>query len=292
MKKIAFCFLIYDIINHEEIWNIFLSNINKNKYNIYIHYKTNKPLKYFESNKLNNCIETKYGDISIVKAQNLLLQEALKDNNNSHFIFISNSCIPFKLFNYIYNILNEDYSYFNIANHETCFPRCDKTLNFIDKKFIQKASQWCILNRKHATLMIKKDDYLKWFEDVPDEHCYITNIFVNNLEHEIITTTNLSNDATTFTNWNDMNYKYPSNSGLKNYSSISEEELIYLLNSKCLFGRKFNIECTILSIYDNLYINSITNSSSNIIGIIFIFAIILIIIFYCFIRLNKNILKS
>ena len=24
MKKIAFCFLIYDIINHEELWNIFL----------------------------------------------------------------------------------------------------------------------------------------------------------------------------------------------------------------------------------------------------------------------------
>jgi len=286
MKKIALCFLIYNIINHENIWNLFLLNVNKNKYNIYIHYKTNKPLKYFENNKLKNCIETKYGDISIVKAQNLLLQEALKDNNNSHFIFISNSCIPLKSFNYIYNILNEKYSYFNIANHETCFPRCDNTLNFIDKKFIQKASQWCILNRKHANLMIDKNEYLKWFEIVPDEHCYITNIFVNNLEHEIITTPNLSNDATTFINWNDMNYKYPSNSGLKNYSLIDEEELRYLLNSKCLFGRKFNIECPILSIYDNIYINSITNNSYNIeiikLIIIFVLIIILFKIFYSF----------
>ena len=34
MKKIAFCFLIYDIINHEELWNIFFKNIDTNKYNI------------------------------------------------------------------------------------------------------------------------------------------------------------------------------------------------------------------------------------------------------------------
>jgi len=40
-----------------------------------------------------------------------------------------------------------------------------------------------------------------------------------------------------------MNYKYVSNHGLKVYTSISDEELLYLLNSKSLFGRKFNIGC-------------------------------------------------
>ena len=60
MKKISFCFLIYDIINHEELWNIFFQNVDKNKYSIYIHYKCNKELKYFEKYKLNKCIETKY----------------------------------------------------------------------------------------------------------------------------------------------------------------------------------------------------------------------------------------
>ena len=89
MKKIAFCFLIYDIINHEEIWNIFFKNIDINKYNIYIHYKTNVPLKYFEKYKLNNCIDTKWGDISLVQAQNILYTEALKDTDNQHFINVS-----------------------------------------------------------------------------------------------------------------------------------------------------------------------------------------------------------
>ena len=32
-----------------------VENIDNNKYNIYIHYKTDKPLKYFDKYKLNNC---------------------------------------------------------------------------------------------------------------------------------------------------------------------------------------------------------------------------------------------
>jgi hypothetical protein len=57
-KKIAFCFLIYDIINHEEIWNRFFKNVDTEKYSIYIHYKYDKKMKYFEQYKLDNCIET------------------------------------------------------------------------------------------------------------------------------------------------------------------------------------------------------------------------------------------
>ena len=107
-KKIAFLFLIYDSINQEDIWYHYLKNIDKNKYNIYIHCKYNNiKLKYFEEYKLKNCITTKWGDKSLVVAQNILLEEALKDPSNQHFIFLSNSCIPIKSFNYVYNILDQ-----------------------------------------------------------------------------------------------------------------------------------------------------------------------------------------
>jgi hypothetical protein len=56
-------------------------------------------------------------------------------------------------------------------------------------------------------------------------------------------TDNLPNGATTFTNWEGTLYKYASKSGLKNYYSISAEEIKYLLKSPCLFGRKFNTAC-------------------------------------------------
>jgi hypothetical protein len=245
MKKIAFLFLIYDILNLEELWNRFFLNVNKDKYTIYIHYKNNVPLKYFEQYKLKNCIETKYADISLVCAQNVLLKEALKDENNEHFIFLSNSCVPFKNFNFIYDKLSIDKSYFDMMPQEQCFPRCNYLLNHIDRKNIQKSSQWCILNRKHSKIIISYCDYnhIELYKNIyaPDEIVYITIIFINNLQEEIITSPNSANDATTFTNWQGTSYKFPSHSSLKNYTFISEEEILYLLNSKCFFGRKFNV---------------------------------------------------
>jgi hypothetical protein len=257
--KLAFCFLIYDKINHEDLWNIFFSNVDTSKYSIYIHYKRNAPLQYFEAYKLPNCIETKHGDISLVYAQNILLSEGLKDSENRHFIFVSGSCIPFKSFNYIYNNLDTAYSYFNVTPKFECFPRCYGVLTHV--KHINKSHQWCILNKKHAQLMIDKNEYLKWFEDVfaADEHCYITNIYANALENEIITTPNLSTNATTFTNWGGMDYKYVTNGVIKNYLEIHMDELKYILESKSMFGRKFDEKCS-STLNNDVYVNYIRSS--------------------------------
>ena len=220
----------------------------KNCIFIYIHFKNNVLLKYFEQYKLKKCIETKYADISLVCAQNILLEEALKDKNNEHFIFLSNSCIPFKSFEFIYNKLSIDKSYFNIMPQEQCFPRCDYLLNNIEKIYIQKSSQWCILNRKHSEIIISypNSEYIKLYKNIyaPDEICYITIMFKNNLQDEIITTPNLANNATTFTNWEGMDYAFPSKRGLKNYTFISEEEIQHLINSDCLvyFCKEFYLK--------------------------------------------------
>jgi len=262
MKKLAFCFLIYDIINHEELWHLFFKDVDPQKYNIYIHYKNIGQSIYFEKYKLKRTIPTKYAHISLVLAQNLLLEEAMLDNDNKHFIFISNSCIPLKSFDHVYDTLNEGYSYFNLWAKQKSFPRCNRASRLVDKKYIYKASQWSILNRKHAELMLNTTDYMDWFNysgNVPDEHCYITNIHYNNLQDEIITTLKVC-EYTTFTNWSDMVYKYNTNAHvknntLKNYDTIDKEELLYLLNSKCLFARKFNKEC-----YSQLHIEEYINT--------------------------------
>jgi len=245
MKKIAFCFLVYDTINNEDLWELFFKNVDKNKYTIYIHYKRNRPLLYLEKYKLTNCIATKYGDISLVEAQNVLLTEALKDPNNEHFIFVSNSCIPLKSFDTVYDKLNTEYSYFNLMPQEQCFPRCDSALRYVVEQYIQKASQWCILNKKHANLLVTQTEYMVWFKNVyaADEICYISYLTFSDLHSELIITHNAANDATTFTNWEGMTYKYPSLKSLKNYNSISQQELNYLIKSKCFFGRKFTTFC-------------------------------------------------
>ena len=257
-KKIAFCFLIYDKINHEDIWHRFFEKADKQKYNIYIHYKENVPLKHLEEYKIQNCIETKWGDISLVKAQNKLLEEALKDPNNKHFIFLSNSCVPVKTFQFIYDYLDTEYSYFN--KDPTKQNRCTQIRVHVDPNHIQKASQWSILNKKHATLLSEKPEYIPWFEYynekcIADEHAYITYLFSQDLEKELKITDNIAIDATTFTNWSDMDYKFHSSEdnctyGLKNYKKISEEELKYIAQSKSLFARKFDGDCDLKLLYE------------------------------------------
>ena len=126
--------MIYEKINQEELWHYFLKNIDPNRFNIYILYKINKPLKYFEKYKLKNTIETCWGCLSIVLAQNLILKQALQDTNNQHFIWLSDSCIPIKSFDYISNYLDTSKSYYNISPDSQVFPRANSVLEYIDRK--------------------------------------------------------------------------------------------------------------------------------------------------------------
>jgi hypothetical protein len=249
-KKIAFCFLIYKEIYHEDLWNEYLKNIDPNKYSIYIHYKENQPLKHFEKHKLNHTIETCWGCLSVVQAQNLILKEALKDKNNQHFVWLSDSCIPIKSFNYIYNYLDTKKSYYNICPDEQVFPRANNVLKYVDRQNIKKANMASVINRKHALLFADSDHQIDtWFKDINnvDEIVYITLLFHNNLQDELVLTPNVAAGSIIFAQWADMkNYKVFNNSKKKNdytYEYICPEELKYLITSKSLFARKFVKNC-------------------------------------------------
>ena len=72
---------------------------------------------------------------------------------------------------------------------------------------------------------------------------------MNRYNKNIKTTPNLAEGGTTFTNWSDMSYKFGDGGSPKNYSNITSDELKYLTDSPCLFGRKFNKDCKV----DNNY---------------------------------------
>jgi hypothetical protein len=264
MKKIAFCFLIYSEIEQEEIWNLFFKNVDPEKYNIYIHYKSNTPLTYFEKYKLlpSECIETKYADVSVPIAMNNVFRKAYnKDSDNYKFIFVTGTCIPFKSFDYIYDVLTKDnYGYFNLFPQEHCLAECNAPLKQIFKEKLAKSFGWFILNRTLVeNLCFDKDDILKSIFSnfyAPEEYFYYTHIKLLNLENQVVTTNNSATEATTFINWDFMDYKYRSEYSHKKYNFISEEELLYLLDQPCLFGRKFNKSC-ITSLYKKIYLDRI-----------------------------------
>lgn len=236
-KKIAFCFLIKDKINNEDIWEYFFKNIPKNKYNIYIHHKNNIKLKYFDKYKLNNNIETKWCDKSLVYAQNLLLEEALKDADNQHFIFLSGNCVPIKNFNKIYNNLDQNYSYF-------------KEPKKINNNQLYKTSQWCILNRKHTKLIL--DNSNSWIEKnkpktknmCHDEYVYINVLLNLNLKNEIIY------KKSTWTSWNNkIDIDLKDSILIKKqpfyFKTINTFTLKQIIDSESFFARKFQDSCNL-----------------------------------------------
>lgn len=251
--KIAFLFMIYDSIAHEETWNNYFKHADPNKYVVLIHYKTQNPLKYFESAKLKDCVATVHADISLVKAQNLLLAEAMKDPSVYKMIILSDTCIPLKSFNYVYDKMTRDNNgYFNESPQSHSFPRCYPALKYVPREEIYKSSQWFIANRTHAENYLQHIEYLNYFVKPPEEffsispeeHYYIT-INKKYCSENTICTPNTAETATTFTNWEGTDYKYPSTLGIKNYSSVTKEEMEYLVSSPCLFGRKFLPYCRV-----------------------------------------------
>lgn len=270
-KKIAFCFLIYDEINHEDLWYEFFKNVDKNKYTIYIHYKNNIKLKYFEEYKIKNTVDTQWCNFNLVKAQILLYEEAIKDSENYKFILLSNSCIPVKNFDYIYNKLTKDnYSYVSKL----------RKYNY-NNKIIYKISQWSIVNREILKVAINTNS-ITYFINMnimnlycPDEYYLINVIYNNNLEKYIVVCNNLY-EYTTYTHWKEC-YMYNNkcivftdsrilkNKSPYNYAHISNTELNYLINSQCLFARKFIKECTGLE-----KLNEKLNKNSNVLEYIHI----------------------
>ena len=246
-KKIAFCFIVHQNIILEQRWIDFFKDADPEKYSIYIHYNNYETSHFFDRYKLPITIPNHPAHISLVHIYNYLFREAYLDINNYKFCILSDSCVPFKSFDSIYDFLiKDDKGHFNICQQSQCFPRANRLLHFFNPEKIQKSSSWFILNRKLVQETVFENEY--WTNErfdfsFPDEHYHLTMIYIKNLQDQIIETLNLASGATTFINWSDMDYPWVSNNGLKNYSFLSKEEHNYLKQSPCLFGRKFLKNC-------------------------------------------------
>lgn len=105
--KLAFLFLIIDDINNPEIWEKYLEDINRR--NIYVHPKHPENVKSFLKNYIiDDLRETTWG--FIINAYEALFTTAIKDDElNKYFIIISESDIPVKSFNTLYNFVKSNY---------------------------------------------------------------------------------------------------------------------------------------------------------------------------------------
>jgi hypothetical protein len=183
--KLAFCFLTYDNIVRYDIWNYFFRDINKEKYVVYIHPKKDFFNKYdFDFKIVKNRIKTisKY-DIGIVHATIAMFKEVFQnDLDITHFIFLTQNCIPLYNFNKLWNILeNCDKSLLSIikGNKIERYTNIDNRIKkYIPRNFFLKQQPNMILVRNDIEKLIN-NDFTLYFKNMecPDEH-YFVNVLI------------------------------------------------------------------------------------------------------------------
>lgn len=234
--KIAFLFLIINNIYHESCWLNFFK-AHENNYTIYIHSKYPMVNSVFKKYEIPKKVSTTWKNT--MRAQIELLKEALKDPLNSKFVFLSESTIPLQAFDYVYQTLTKHpYSQFNFL------PNYNRDRNFKPIPFNKqyKNSQWIVLNRKHAQMMVEDKSYIKVFDRYGhDQEHYPSTFLINKgLKGEIV------KESTTLVIW-------PHNKNANPHTFVKLEEDSHLkrlintiISKKFLFARKFALQCNLL----------------------------------------------
>jgi hypothetical protein len=252
--KIAFLFMIYDLIEKEDLWYNFFKDIDINKFSIYIHGKDNNQIKFkhdfFKNYIIKENYPTEWACYSLVHLQNRLLELALIDENNKKFILLSGTHIPLHKFDFIYDFLiKDDNSYISFqhySNQSSDLLNRFTTINNYKKYNLYNwnyASQWSILNRNITKFILDNETEFNMIfskSKYPDEYAYINYIIENKKFKNII------NKRTSYSS-------LVQSIDCKKYRSIPHtfdnneinERLINNIKSSYLFMRKIANTCNI-----------------------------------------------
>jgi hypothetical protein len=232
--KIAFCFLLTYSFPMEKVWKRFFKDCEN--YFIIIHSKPSLVLqtKFFNKNSyIIDPIETKWGHISLVLAQNKMLNYAVNVLDADFCCILSGNCIPVKTFDYIYNNLDK-YPISRLYISDVYHPVLKK-----------KQSQWCVLSLEHIQIILKYEkEYINVFNNLnfrnvnvfgaPDEYFYITLLLRQNI-------TNINTEGSTYCKWYLIHSGHP-----KEFDVISNKDIREMKTSHYFFARKILSKCKLL----------------------------------------------
>ncbi|XP_061346181.1 glycosyltransferase BC10-like [Gastrolobium bilobum] len=170
--KVAFLFMTPGSLPFERLWHMFFQG-HEGKFSIYVHASREKPVhvsRYFVGRDIHS-EPVSWGNFSMVEAEKRLLANALIDPDNQHFVLLSESCIPVRHFDFVYNYLlftNVSFieCYFDPGPHGN--GRYIKyMLPEVEEKDFRKGSQWFSMKRQHAIIVMADSLYYTKFK----HHC-------------------------------------------------------------------------------------------------------------------------
>lgn len=276
MKKIAFCFICIDDLNKTKIWEKFFEG-NMDRCNIYIHSKNRNDIteNFTKKYQIQKHFHTAWGDI--YGAIQALYTKAL-ENDDYKFVLVSESNIPVKSFDYVYDYLtknNKSYIAYqpHLAKNENekgtllqqynryvkNGERCTTFLNNLDISHWYFNNTWHLLNKKHAKLIAYDRKIIKYFKGC---FAYDENypLYILSLNKEL---NNIENINVHYVDWKNRVTRKNGGFSPKTFDKIMKTDIIEWLKPDYLFARKFaktsDIDKYIYNIWDNIFDNSLFN---------------------------------
>ncbi len=224
--------------NQPEIWHEFLQD---DRYRLYVHCKN--PGSIQDELMKKHIIQkhhehTKWGHISLVKVMVSLLSEAYQDENNQRFVIVSESCIPIRNSNFIYNkMMSINKSWIRLKPKNNFMKDRFHMVDNIARTEFEKCDQWVGLTRNHTKTILsfnRVQDFRRMF--AADEHYIPTCLRIkhgNDLEDQL---TGIKST------WVDFSQGNPRP---RTYESLSLEMTKTLIECKNLFARKFSVNAKV-----------------------------------------------
>lgn len=173
--KIAFLFIARNRLPLDVVWDAFFKGDRVQRFSIFIHSrpgflfnKATTRSAYFYGRQVSDSIQVDWGEATMILAERILLKNALRDSYNQRFVFVSDSCIPLYNFSYSYDYIMSTSSSFVDSFADTKEGRYNPKMNpVVPVHNWRKGSQWVILTRKHAEVVVKDDAIFPVFQ----QHC-------------------------------------------------------------------------------------------------------------------------
>ncbi|CAI0456148.1 unnamed protein product [Linum tenue] len=238
--KIAFLFIARNRLPLEVVWDVFFKG-EESRFSVFVHSRpgflfneATTRSEYFLDRQLNDSIQVDWGGASMIEAERILLRHALEDPSNKRFVFLSDSCIPLYNFSYTYDYIMSTSTSFVDSFADTKEGRYNPKMDpVIPVDNWRKGSQWVVLTRKHAEVVVQDSTVFPAFQKhcrrkslpefwrdqpfptdpskehncIPDEHYVQTLLAQKGLEKEI------TRRSLTHTSWDVSSSKDPKRRG-------------------------------------------------------------------------------
>jgi len=235
--KLGLLFLTRGDVNHPEIWREFISEASE-RVRWFCHAKEPEKLEggFLEGSLIDELHETEWGKVGLVKATLALMKAALEDEELTHFVLLSENCVPVRpLPEMLVHLERNPKSRFKMTPLEKASERQRSRAAHVPQvpdgcwRF---HSQWWLMDRI-AAQWVARADYTDEFEALPmsDEAYFgtVLNLLGYPVEDRVVP------KVLTWTEW-----KKDAGSPNSHYH-LSREKVAEIVESDAWFARKFPV---------------------------------------------------